>query len=308
MASPALVPLREDKISRYEDTWGTSSTTIACNGPFTVKTFESGSSLVLERNTGYYRTSENQADDKVVKPYRIVVDYGKGEGKQIELYDEKFIAYNGEIAFDSRVDLAKKAEKTDIPSVYSMMFNQKNETLAKADVRRALSLAIDREALAEIAVFAKPATGFVPYGVNDAKEGKSFRKVGGDIISATANVDEAKQLIKSAGADGAEISITYKRGDLDTALVTNIKEAWEAIGLKVELVAYGPNQFAEKYKLGEYDVIACDIQAMSTDAYSVLAPYAALFSGNAMDMASGNYDPIPHVTGFKSSPARRVPS
>ena len=78
------------------------------------------------------------------------------------------------------------------------------------------------------------------------------------------------------------------------------KEAWEAIGLKVELVAYGPNQFAEKYKLGEYDVIACDIQAMSTDAYSVLAPYAALFSGNAMDMASGNYDPIPHVTGFNS--------
>ena len=72
LASPALVPLRENKISTYKDTWSRSSTDLSTNGPFRVRKFSSNPTeiLVLQRSK-YYKlniVTNTEAADKFVTP------------------------------------------------------------------------------------------------------------------------------------------------------------------------------------------------------------------------------------------------
>ena len=79
LASPALVPLRENKISLYQNTWSRSSTDLSTNGPFRARKFtgDEGETLLLERSKYYYRNNnlKSEALDKSVTPYRIYVHF-----------------------------------------------------------------------------------------------------------------------------------------------------------------------------------------------------------------------------------------
>ena len=83
----------------------------------------------------------------------------------------------------------KKMETTDLLSVYSYYFNTTKAPFDKAEVRQALSIALDREEIAAISgMGVKPATGLVTWGVRDTKASKDFRKVGGKLISGIGTV------------------------------------------------------------------------------------------------------------------------
>ena len=58
-SSIALVPLREDVVSRYgEDVWAQKPTSILTNGPFALKEMDKDGNLRLERSGYYYRNTE----------------------------------------------------------------------------------------------------------------------------------------------------------------------------------------------------------------------------------------------------------
>ena len=63
---------------------------------------------------------------------------------------------------------------------------------------------------------------------------------------------------------------------------------------------YCHDKFVDAYCAGDFDVIAIDMQAYSTDAFGVLAPFAKAFSGQAIDMQNQNFDAVGHITGFYS--------
>ena len=55
----------------------------------------------------------------------------------------------------------------------------------------------------------------------------------------------------------------------------------------------------EAFRSGEFDVAIVDLVAPSVDAFSVLAPFAEGFSGQAMDMSDAeSYMLSPHITGY----------
>ena len=58
--------------------------------------------------------------------------------------------------------------------------------------------------------------------------------------------------------------------------------------------------FVESIQRGNFDVIAFDYNALSADAYSMLAGFAHSFAGMSVDMTSENYEIDPHVTGYAS--------
>ena len=60
--------------------------------------------------------------------------------------------------------------------------------------------------------------------------------------------------------------------------------------------------FAEKLIAGDFDVAAIDYVAYSADAFSVLAPFAFGFSGNATSHAqSPEFTVKPHVSGYNNA-------
>ncbi len=309
-ASIALAPLREDIITRYgDDVWALKTTTVLTNGPFAVKEL-SDNTLRIERSQ-YYRLDKNKDEylDKYVIPYRLLTKYETGDlAAQLSAYENGNLFYDGVLPLASRAQYKDTAVVTDMLATHTYVFNTSNELFAKAEVRQALSLAIDRNAIAELLTFAKPATGYLPSKVFDTTVGTSFRSVGGDILSASADTAKAQSLLSAAGVKGGEFTLTVRDNEVDKAIAEAVAAAWNKLGFKVTVNAVAADKGEENsridnlqklYSSGEFDVIAIDTM-MSADAFAELSKFALEFSGNGVDMNSPTYDLYGHVSGYNS--------
>ena len=270
-------------------------------------------------------------------------------------YENGEIFYVGNIPLSVRNNYKDKATVTDALSTHTYVLNQNaivryytseddlanlatdyvvydpdleegvdgDKIFAIPEVRKALSLAIDRTAIKNAVVFAKEATGLVPYGVfntNSAKE--SFRAVGGDIIASSAKLSEAKALLANAAVNPDEYMFALSvsaNDDVHMAIATMVQKAWNELGFHVALNAvqvaanddyFKPTEsvptdvmddiFLEAYRNGQFEVAAVDLCALSADPYSMLSVYAKGFSGKAMDMSTLDYTVSTHITGYDS--------
>lgn len=319
-ASIALVPVRESIVGPNEN-WAKKASSLITNGPFDVKELSNGSKIRLERSAYYYRdTSENGPLDEYVIPYRIITHYETGTlSEQLEEFLSGNIFYLGEIPLDAREEYAEYANAADYPATHTYYFNENNELFSNPDVRRALSMAIDRNAVVDIVKYAKPATGIIPPVIHDSDE-RSFREVGGDLISAEADVAGAKSLLSKAGVKGGEFAISIRDDEVDEAVANYVKGVWEDLGFEIEIkkLRYSTNaddstivtdNFYNTYINGEFDVIAIDMTLLTSDAFSALAPFAKTYSGYGVDMGpeeekdeNGDevylYKERAHVTGY----------
>lgn len=322
LASPALVPLRENKISLYTDTWSRSSTDLSTNGPFRARKFSSDESetLMLERSKYYYRNNNLRSEtlDKSVTPYRILVHYSDPIDSGI-VYSESASTdivtqyANNEIFYVSNltgaaVNSFSKTKTQDLASTYSYYFNTDVALFKDANVRYALSIAIDRAAIAAaVGGGADAATGLVPSMIFNTSKSNSFRKAGGAILSASANVDEARSLLTSAGINPASYGDIYlyylsdKTNDSyysaqmgykskEKISAEFVEQAWESLGFSVVLKGVTAAEYETAYNTKEYDVIGLDYQALSPYAFYMLAPFAKAFSGNIRLVESGDKD------------------
>lgn len=309
-SSIALSPLREDVITHYNENWACKSTYIVTNGPFTPKEIEYGKTLRLERSSYYYLSKKYKGpQDKYVIPYRLLTRYSTGNADdQLDAFNDTAIFYDGELPLDQRAEYAKSAVVTDMMTTHTYYFNTNNELFAKPEVRRALSMAIDRNEIVSLITFAKPATGYIPYKVFDTKAGTSFRDVGGDLISSSADVEGAKSLLKQANVKGGSFTITVRDNEADKAIADYVAGVWNGLGFKVTVDAVKAelgtengifiDNFQNKYDAGDFDVIAIDMNMLSPDAFGALSQFAVSFSGNGVDMNSDDYPLYGHITGY----------
>lgn len=291
LACLALVPLREDIVTRYES-FGTSTTSLCTNGPFAIKGLEEGESLMLERNVYYYRDTDNDdPDDKYVLPYRLMINFAANEEENTTAYENGEIFYLGEIGLSKRADYADDAKVTDLLSTHSYIMNTTKSVFSDAATRVALSNALDRNAIASLVTFATPATGLIPGTVYDTKVGDSFRENGGDLISASA----------SSGSGSGSFTLTVRNNAVDVAIAEYSKGVWEAMGFSVTIEVLSASEYKEVYESGDYDMIAVDYQCPSTDAFGALAVFSPAFSGNGIDIQNDNYDYVPYIPGYDNA-------
>ncbi len=288
----------------------------------------------LERNIYYYRDTKRDPIDESVTPYRILVNCNMSDADILAAYEAGQLFYISDIPFSLRNNemVQKEAEVSNALSTFSLYLNQNKEIngkklFADPNVRKALSMVIDRDAIAKAVVYAEAATGLVPTGVfngNTYSKKKDFRAVGGALLTTSAaSIAEAQGILSAAGINPGSYSFTIKVSAYDEAQLTMaemIQAAWgeTGLGFKVEVdpvYAIVNNDFfkevegipedvcddllIESIQRGNFDVVAFDYTAFSADAYSMLSGFARDFSGMPlnMDATDGNYVQ-PHVTGY----------
>ena len=360
LSSYALAPIRESLVNQAVNPydWAKKPTLFEASGPFRLVelSYEEGAEgLVLERNDKYFRDEEKHAIDKSVTPYRLIVDYSKTDEEIMALYEAGELFYVGDIPLSVRGDWADEAKVTDALSTHSYLVNTEaivryynadafqtitdlanadaelvegvdgEKIFSKKEVRQALSMAIDREAIAEAVVFAEAATGLVPNGVfNASSKKKTFRDKSSDLISTSADLNKAKSLLSSANVDPSKFMFTISVAsydDVHMAIANEVKNAWTALGFHVEILAIDvivnthkdkttdasidgvrDDLHAERIDAGKFDVAALDYTAFSVDAFTVLAPFAKGYTGGAAIKANSPDFNIPtHVTGYNST-------
>ena len=317
-SSIALVPLREDVITRYRtddgvDQWASKSTYIVTNGPFCPKEMTGGSVLRLERSSYYYTNPDKEEiPDKFVIPYRLLTKYENGNAEaQLMQLTSGNLFYDGELPLSMRAQYASSATVSDMMITHTYVFNTTNPLFEKAEVRRALSMAIDRNQIVNILTFAKPATGYIPYKVFDSTAGTSFRDAGGAILNTGADAAGAKSLLQSAGVTSGSFTLTVRNNEVDMAVADYVASVWNDLGFTVTVEAVKGtvnaddnvitnDNFQKLYDNGNFDVIAIDMTMLAPDAFNALSQFAVSYSGNGVDMDSETYDLYGHITGYSN--------
>ena len=221
------------------------------------------SQFILERNSYYFRNREKDALDKYVLPYRIVVEAGLSDEELQQKYADGEILYMANIPLSLRETYKKKAKVSNDLSTHIYVLNEnalisrsgstEGEKLFQNEkVRQALSMVINREAIAEALVFADAATGLVPNGIyNTGTKGKMFRTVGGKLLATTDDMAAAKALLADAGIMASKYSfkITVAAYDeVDLKIAEMVCEAWNDLGFNVSLYRLGTIANNDWYK------------------------------------------------------------
>lgn len=294
--------------------------------------------FMLERNAYYYReAAEEEALDVTVKPYKICVDCSLTDEQLLEAYKEGMVLYIGDVPLALRNDetIQKAVEVSENSLSTNSIYLNENAMIddgseegyalfANEKVRQALSMAIDRQALADAVVYADPATGLVPTGVFET--GASRKTMFRDACKTEyqylkTDLSAAKQLLSEAGINPGRYSFTLTYAAYDevhTAIAEAVVKAWNELGFHVELKKRGTianndyykytdsvpldlcdDLYAEDLRNGTYEAILLDCVAASVDPFSMLAPFAKGFSGMGMDMDTpGEYEIPTHMTGY----------
>ena len=329
LASVATAPIREDIRSLAPAYWTKSDNSIVTNGPFQLRKvdYETGD-LVLERNVGYHQKLTVKNPNKVVNPDRLV-SFFSVEGKEVTLsYSDiakKTVFFMGDASLADRAANKKKADVADTLSTYTYLFNTENPLFAIKEVRKALSLAIDRAAIINAVTFGKAATGFLP---TTAQDGIYTKKAAQNLISANAKKADAQSLLANVDFTGISKSFTITVNDDEESLkiAELVSNAWIELGFDVEVKAVGAKtsvitdsasgekmqiidseiQYLLKeasYGKRDFDVIALDWQMYSTDGFVGLASLTATMNGNGMvfDGANNASAPRANVAGWSNS-------
>ncbi len=334
LTSIALVPLRRQKVTADEDNWSKATSTITTNGPFALRTINyTTGEFTLKRND-YYHVEEigEVASSSDVKPAQLIVNWMNelyaGEkadflADKVQAFLDGAVFYLGSMPMDyydygetKYLDLRKAHEKdmeiVDLLSTYTYVFNTKKEIFQDADVRRALSLAIDREYLAEQLVYYKAADGFIANGVWEAGSHRdTFRENSESLISTSAKLAEAEALLSGKRFETEKIELAVNNSPEELFIAEYVAAVWEellGIDVKVKALDYdtsvrtsgskgrevttasGDKKYVfddgiqTKYMFDDnFDVIGLDYNMYSTNAFTALCGFHSTMNGNGVE-------------------------
>ncbi len=294
------------------------------------------SSFILERNKYYMRDLKRDALDKYVTPYRILVDCTMTDEELLEAYQNNQLFYIGSIPLSLRNNefVSKNAKVSDALSTFVCYLNENAEIngekiFADVHVRRALSLALDREAIADSVVYAKAATALIGPGIFESGLKGSFRKTGGDLLAASANLTAAQEELAKvdiADFDPANFPFTLRVASYDEvhiAMAKQMAQAWGQLGFDVTVeevqtivnndqriqagITSDPDKtvcddlFTESLQRGTFEAIVFDDNAYAPTAYAMLSSFALRFSGKSTLDENGEPVRYTHITGYNST-------
>ena len=309
LASVATSPIRQDIATEYTSGyWSKIVNSAMSNGPFMIAGInEEDNSFTLVRNVGYHQKPSVTDYDNNVIPGKLVTFLSRFDGEQELSYsdiEKKAVFYMSEASLADRAANKGSAKVADDLSTYSYVFNTDNPLFAIKEVRQALSMAIDRNAIIEAITFGKAANGFLPDAVLDTSTGKTFRTE--ELISKSAKVVEAKAILDGVSLKDIDTSftLTIANNEESIAIANIVKAAWESLGhgisVKVETAGVIESEpvadvFVEDCELQilvnrasrgdrDFDVIAVDWQMFSTDAFVALAAFSTKYSGSGVEL------------------------
>ena len=255
MSFPCFYPINEKFCEKQGDKYGKSADSILGNGAFVMTNWEPGSVAEFEKNDKFYAAKDVKIDKLVMK----LVQEPKVAAQSFEAGETDFAIINSDL-----VDKYKKDESFKSISegfLFYIQPNLENKDLANVNVRKALSLAINRKDLCENVLKdgSQAAKGFVPSGLSISPEGKDFRDEADTYTSydkkaAQAALDEG---LKELGKSEITLRVTYGTDESPMdVFATYLQNALSKLdGIKVEMVATTKqDRIYNKQKNGDYDL------------------------------------------------------
>ena len=241
LAFTTFMPQRQDIVEKYGKEYTTTSEKAVYNGPFVLANFD-GPGTDTEWS---YVKNDEYWDKDTVQLDEIKVSVVKEASTSLNLFDDgqvEEIQLSGELAQQKADDPQLHIEKKASARYLELNQIDKDSEFNNEDLRKALSYAIDREALANqiLADGSVPAMGLVPTDLSHSPKGeKDFAEEAESRVSY--NSDKAKEhwekAKKDLGKDKIEIDILASDNDSTKKVLEFLQGSLEEElpGLKVNL-------------------------------------------------------------------------
>ena len=263
-AFASMSPVQQATVEANGDAWCTSAETFVSNGPYMITEWTPSERIVLSKNPNYVGGWDSS---KIVSDSITLL--------LLEDSSASYAAYNSgeavlikDVPTDEIPSLTKAEDGGDfyvdtILGTYYISLNDQREPFTDAKVRKALSLAIDRDYVANTIMQGtyEPAYNFVGPGIVD-ENGMFYDNANGGerYISDDydANLEEAKQLMADAGYPNGEgfPTIEYSANDAGyhIPVAEYVQQAWGELGITVNINKVEWASFLPMRRAGDYDI------------------------------------------------------
>lgn len=295
LAFPLFFPENQQFIEKVGSKYGTAAKYTISSGPFKLtKWTGSNKQFTLVKNQNYW-DKKNVKLDKVNETISETSStaynlYQAGKLDETYLTGEQVKANKGKSTFYDRP--ASAIQRLELNRKKVKAFNNFN-------IRRALSLAIDRESLAKVlsdgSVAAK---GFVPSGMgNNPTTGEAFYKEAYVKEAVSYNLKEAKKYLakgyKELGIKSLNLNLTVS--DTDSAKQVGEflqSKLGELPGVKITVTTLPYTTLISRQSAGNYQLTIKNWQAILGDPINFLDVFEKDSSYNTSGFASSKYDQL----------------
>ena len=247
-------PVPKHVIDAVGNDW-TKVENIVSNGPYTPTEWVPGSYIKSVKSTTYWDAANVQIDE---------VNYFVQDDLAAAL--SRYRAGEYDILTDIPSDQAEWI-KTNLPGqdyfapflgVYYYVINEERPPFDNADVRKALSMAINRDVIGPdvLGTGEVPAYGWVPPGTANYEGVEAYQP---EWISKSyeERVADAKAIMEGLGYTAATpltLQLKYNTNDNHQRIAVAIASMWEQIGVKAELFNSETAVHYDSLRAGDYDV------------------------------------------------------
>lgn len=292
-AMGVYMPAREDVAPEGDYTYADNPDN-PVSGPYKITSIDRASEITFEKNE-YYFDADNMPTQYIT--YTVITDTSA-----------QLLAFqNDEIDFASSLDTSvinqyDGQDELVIPggivNYYIQLYGTEgstNKALEDVDIRKAITEAVDREALCtalDAGELYVPLYGFVPKGLPDAEEGSDFRTVGGDLF--VEDVEDAKSIMESKGySEDNMLTLEYYYNDstIHSTVAQVLQQQLAEIYIDVELKTGEIRTFFDDRTNGNFEMAR---NAYSAD-YMDVSNYMNLWTKKNQDLRTAgdeHYDEL----------------
>mgnify|MGYP004515272319 FL=1 len=303
----ATMPVQSAAVAR--ENWSMSPDTLVTNGPYTVASWENDT-MLLQQTDGYH-------DARRLGPesisFRFTAD-AKTANSLFEKGDADFVLGLTDEAVAKKID---SWMPDYYPETSVVLLNQLSDLTSNENVRRAMGLVIDRNAIAELLGSRThlAAEGLVTWGIRSTTGGQ-FRDFGSAVDNDSENYEKncqtAQELMKEAGYTATKLkSLTpvimlYESDGTADSLALLLQKTWkEKLGLSVTLKGVSSEEITQALERGEYTLAALRVTSDRNDATGFLNRWRMGEEDNYANFTSSAYDMLLRVAAVSASQEAR---
>ncbi|CAM5205938.1 Oligopeptide transport system substrate-binding protein OS=Ureibacillus acetophenoni OX=614649 GN=SAMN05877842_11166 PE=4 SV=1 [Ureibacillus acetophenoni] len=251
------------------------------NGPFTLADWQHSASITLEKSDSYW-DKENVALDTVN------ISMVENETTAVTMFDSGEIDFLGAPFQTVSLDAIDRYKKEgilnieDYAAIYWYKFNTTGEFTKNANIRKALTLAINRQELIDNITKGEqsPALGMVPAAVKGFEEDRGYFK-DNDIEEAKKALELGMKELGITDPSQIEIGLSINTSEAHSVIAQFVQEGWaKNLGITVSIDNSEWQVYLDKLNILDYDVARMGWIADYNDAYSFLEQYNSADNGN----------------------------
>ncbi|MCM3026010.1 peptide ABC transporter substrate-binding protein [Bacillus safensis] len=246
------------KVAEKNKNWYTNAgENYVSNGPFVLSQWKHGGSITLEKNNEYW-------DKDTVKLKKINMSMIKDTNTELSMFKKGELDWAGSPTGSLPTESLKTLKKDGglkiqtIAGIYNYKFNTKVKPLNNANIRKALTYSINRQAIVDKITQGEqvPAMAIVPPTMKGFTDNKTGYFKDHDVATAKELLEKGvKELGYKSVSDLPTLKLSYNTDEGHQKIAQAIQEMWKKdLGVKVELDNSEWNVYIDKIHSGDYQI------------------------------------------------------